>query len=76
MNDPILAPAAAARSKAAQAQEHGFSGMTTNGCARLWRISGVLLLVGLLVVLFAAPADAEPRLKVGGCTIYSTLQRR
>jgi hypothetical protein len=72
MNDPILAPAAAARSKAAQAQEHGFSGMTTNGRARLWRLSGVLLLVGLLVVLFAAPADAEPRIKVSGCTIYDT----
>jgi hypothetical protein len=53
MNDPILAPAAAAHPKAAQAQEHVFSGMTTNGPQRLWRIGGVLLLVLLLAVMLA-----------------------
>ena len=35
------------------------------GCAML----PVLL---LMVLLFAAPADAEPRIKVSGCTIYAT----
>jgi Domain of unknown function (DUF1996) len=73
MNDPIVAPGAA-RPKAAQALEHVFSGMRTNGPQRLWGISGVLLLVLLLAVLLgplAARADAEPRLKTG-CTIYAT----
>jgi len=70
MNDRILMPDAA-RSKAAQELEHVFSGMRTNGPQRLWRISGVLLLVLLLAVLLAARADAEPRLKTG-CTIYDT----
>jgi hypothetical protein len=71
MNDPILAPAVAARPKAAQAQEHVFSGIITNGPARLWRMSGVLLLVILLAVLLAARAEAEPRIKTD-CTIYNT----
>jgi hypothetical protein len=43
--------------------------MTTNGSARLWRISGVLLLMLLLAVLLAARADAEPRIKVN-CAFY------
>jgi Domain of unknown function (DUF1996) len=38
----------------------------------VWRIGGALLLVVLLMVLFAARADAEPRIKVSGCTIYAT----
>jgi hypothetical protein len=70
MNDPILAPAAA-HPKAAQALEHVFSGMRTIGPRRLWRISGVLLLVLLLAVLLAARADAEPRIRVS-CSIYAT----
>ena len=70
MNDPILA-SAAARPKGAQALEHFFSGMRTNGPARLWRISGVLLLMILLAVLLAARADAQPRIKVH-CEVYAT----
>jgi hypothetical protein len=75
MNDPILAPAATVCPKAAQAQEHVFSGMTTNRLARLWRIGGALLLaVPLAVVLLgllAARADAQPRIKVH-CEVYAT----
>jgi hypothetical protein len=38
------------------------------------RVSGAILPVLLLMVLllFAAPADAEPRIKVSGCKIYAT----
>ena len=74
MNDPILAPAAT-RPKAAQAQEHVFSGMRTNGPARLWRIGGALLLAvplaAVLLGLLAARADAQPRIKVH-CEVYAT----
>lgn len=38
----------------------------------VWRIGAALLLVVLLAVVFAAPADAQPRIKVSGCTIYAT----
>jgi hypothetical protein len=37
------------------------------------RMGGAMLPVLLLIVLlFAAPADAEPRIKVSGCVIYAT----
>lgn len=36
------------------------------------RVGGALLLVVLLVEVFAAPADAEPRIKVSGCNVYAT----
>jgi hypothetical protein len=49
-----------------------FPGTTTGGRARFWRIGGALLVVLLLAVLFATPADAEPRIKVGGCEVYAT----
>jgi hypothetical protein len=53
--------------------ENVFPSMTTNGCARFLRIGGALLLVLVLaVLLFAAPADAQPRIKVSGCEVYAT----
>jgi hypothetical protein len=53
--------------------EGSFPGATTDGRARFWRIGGALLLVLVLaVLLFAAPANAEPRIKVSGCLIYDT----
>ena len=39
------------------------------------RVGGAMLPVLLLIVLlFAAPADAEPRIKVSGCKVYATHQ--
>jgi hypothetical protein len=50
----------------------GMAGTTTDRRARFWRIGGALLVVLLLaVLLFAAPADAEPRIKVS-CEVYAT----
>jgi hypothetical protein len=37
----------------------------------VWRVGGALLLAVLLAVLFAARADAEPRIKVN-CEVYDT----
>jgi len=50
----------------------GMAGTTTDRLARFWRIGGALLVVLLLAVLFAAPAEAEPRIKVSGCEVYAT----
>jgi hypothetical protein len=51
----------------------GMAATTTDVRARFWRIiGGALLPVLLLAVLFAAPADAEPRIKVSGCEVYDT----
>jgi uncharacterized protein DUF1996 len=50
----------------------GMAGTTTDRRARFWRIGGAFLLVLVLtVLLFAAPADAQPRIKVH-CEVYAT----
>src|SRR5919202_1599674 len=62
----------ATRPRAEQAVENAFPGATTEGRARFWRIGGALLLVLLLaVLLFAAPADAQPRIK-NHSEVYAT----
>ena len=51
-----------------------FPGTTTTGgrASLFWRIGGALLFAVLLaVMLFAAPADAQPRIKVH-CEVYDT----
>ena len=65
----------AARPRAARAADDDFTGTTTDGRARFRRIIGgaslLMLVMLLLAALFAARADAEPRIKVD-CRTYDT----
>lgn len=74
--EAILSPASARSDIAANRVCQGpsaagnvFPSATTGWRARSWRIGGALLLAVLLAVLFAARADAQPRIKVG-CEVY------
>ena len=47
-------------------------GTRTDWRSRVWHIGSALVLTLLLAVLFAARADAEPRIKVSGCNVNAT----
>ena len=47
-------------------------GTRPDGRGRVWRIGSALVLTLALAAFYAGAAQAEPRIKVGGCEIYAT----